>query len=76
MAEEMGVELMDEAQYRQLQTIETVDRRTSSWIRTPEDIRGQGGALFGDHRYGAMFIYHNGAESYYSARGFRALLKI
>lgn len=76
MAEEMGVELLDEADYRQLQTIEVVDRKTSSWIRTPADIRKLGGALFGDHRYGAMFIYHNGAESYYSARGFRAMLLI
>nr|WP_037342053.1 DUF4256 domain-containing protein [Salinicoccus luteus] len=76
MAEEMGVELLDEAHYRQLQTIETVDRKTSSWIRTPADIRGQGGALFGDYRYGAMFIYHNGADSYYSARGFRAVLHV
>ena len=76
MAEGMGVELLDEAHYRQLQTIEVVDRKTSSWIRTPADIRKRGGALFGDHRYGAMFIYHNGAESYYSARGFRAVLHI
>lgn len=76
MAERMGVELLDEAHYRQLQTIEVVDRKTSSWIRTPADIRKRGGALFGDHRYGAMFIYHNGAESYYSARGFRAVLHI
>lgn len=76
MAEEMGVELLDESHYRQLQAIEAVDLKTSSWISTPSDIRELGGGLFGDYRYGTVFIYHNGAESYYSARGFRSVLHV
>ena len=75
-AREMGVALLDEAQYRQLQTLGTFDLRTSSWIDTPEDVRNLGGALFGDRRYGRVFVYHNGAQSYYAARGFRGLLRV
>lgn len=67
----MGAELLDEAAYRRLQALGPVDTKTSSWLKTPADIRGLGGALFGDHRYGTVFIYHNGADSYYAARGFR-----
>lgn len=76
MAKEMGVELLDESQYRFLQQFGKFDTKTSSWLRTPEPIRKLGGAIFGDWRYGQVFIYHNGAESYYAARGFRALLKV
>jgi hypothetical protein len=75
-AEEMGVELLDEEQYRRLQTLGEFDRKSSSWILTPDRIRKSGGALFGDRRFDAVFIYHNGAESYYAARGFRGILKI
>ncbi|MBX3173414.1 MAG: DUF4256 domain-containing protein [Gemmatimonadaceae bacterium] len=71
LAEQMGVEMLDEAQYRALQELGRFDAKTSSWIRTPETIRKLGGALFCDWRYGAVFTYHNGAESYYAARGFR-----
>lgn len=74
MAARMGAVLMDEAHYRMLQAVETVDEKTSSWIATPEDMRKLGGALFGDARYGRVFFYHNGAESYYAARGFRVYL--
>ncbi len=76
MAAEMGVEVLDESQYRQLQEHGPFDTKTSSWIVTPESVRGQGGALFGDHRYGQTFVYHNGAQSYYAARGFRCLLRV
>ncbi|MDZ5782384.1 DUF4256 domain-containing protein [Marinococcus luteus] len=76
MAQAMGVELLTEEQYHALQKLEKVDTKTSSWIQTPEEIRNLGGALFGDHRYGRTFIYHNGAESYYAARGFRGILKV
>ncbi|MCP9199978.1 DUF4256 domain-containing protein [Gramella sp. GC03-9] len=72
----MEVELMTEAQYRKLQRIDNFDTKTSSWLQTPEEIRELGGAIFGDFRYGRVFIYHNGVESYYAARGFRAMLKI
>lgn len=71
MAREMGVELLDEEKYTFLQSIKKVDTKTSSWIKTPENIRALGGAIFGDYRFGRVFIYHNGAESYYAARGFR-----
>lgn len=71
MAEEMGIELLDEEQYRFLQQFGPFDTKTSSWLLTPDDIRRNGGAIFGDWRYGHVFIYHNGAESYYAARGFR-----
>lgn len=76
LAAEMGVELLTEAEYRQLQTLGEFDLKTSSWIATPTAIRDRGGALFCDRRYGQVFTYHNGAESYYAARGFRALLRV
>jgi hypothetical protein len=76
LAGEMGVELLTEDQYRELQKIGEFDTRTSSWIKTPADVRKLGGALFGDRRYGRVFIYHNGAQSYYAARGFRAMLRV
>lgn len=72
----MAVEILDEEQYRYLQTLGEFDLKTSSWIKTPDNIRKLGGALFGDRRYDTVFIYHNGAESYYAARGFRASLTI
>lgn len=71
VAAAMGVELLDEAQYRDLQRLGEFDLKTSSWIRTPEEVRALGGALFGDRRFGRVFVYHNGAQSYYAARGFR-----
>ncbi len=76
MAEEMGVELLNEQQYRALQELENFDLKTSSWIRTPENIRKLGGALFCDRRYNAVFTYHNGAESYYGSRGLRGMVKL
>ncbi|MFZ9887597.1 MAG: DUF4256 domain-containing protein [Myxococcota bacterium] len=76
LAEAMGVELLSEARYRALQQLVACDTKTSSWVVTPEDIRQLGGALFCDRRYGKVFTYHNGAESYYAARGFRALLRV
>ena len=76
MAAEMGVELLTEEQYRTLQTLGVFDAKTSSWILTPPDVRALGGALFGDRRYGRVFTYHNGAGSYYAARGFRGLLRV
>lgn len=76
MAKEMGIDLLNEEQYRLLQSLEPVDRKTSSWLLTPPAIRKEGGAIFGDYRYGQVFIYHNGAQSYYAARGFRAALKV
>lgn len=76
MAEEMGIELLDEEQYLHLQTLGEFDTKTSSWIKTPDAIRKLGGALFGDRRYGRVFTYHNGADSYYSGRGFRGMLKV
>jgi len=76
LAHELGVELLSEAQYRALQQLGEFDRKTSSWILTPPEIRKLGGALFCDRRYGQVFTYHNGAESYYAARGFRGLLKV
>lgn len=76
MAAEMGVSILTEEEYRHLQTLGTFDSKTSSWIATPDAIRKLGGALFCDYRYGTVFTYHNGAESYYAARGFRASLKI
>lgn len=71
MAAAMGVEVLDETAYRRLQALGPVDTKTSSWLRTPPDIRELGGAIFGDYRYGTVFIYHNGADSYYAARGVR-----
>jgi hypothetical protein len=76
MAEEMGIELLDEEQYRELQSLGTVDTKTSGWIRTPPEIRRLGGAVFAEHRYGCVFAYHNGAQSYYAARGFRGSLRV
>ncbi|MBS1487098.1 MAG: DUF4256 domain-containing protein [Bacteroidetes bacterium] len=76
MAAEIGIELLTEEQYRELQRLGKFDTKTSSWIHTPAAIREQGGAIFADYRYGHVFIYHNGAESYYAARGFRGLLRV
>jgi len=76
MAESMGIQLLTEAEYRELQKLGNFDTKTSSWIATPEDIRTLGGALFCDRRYNHVFTYHNGAESYYSGRGFRASLRV
>jgi hypothetical protein len=75
-AQSMGVELLDEAQYRALQELGTFDAKTSSWLTTPADIRKRGGAIFGDWRYGRVFVYHNGAQSYYAARGFRGAVRV
>lgn len=76
MASEMGIELLSEEQYRELQKLGKFDTKTSSWIKTPETIRKLGGSLFADFRYGHVFIYHNGAQSYYAVRGFRGCLKV
>ncbi|MFN8431437.1 MAG: DUF4256 domain-containing protein [Spirosomataceae bacterium] len=76
MAAEMGVEVLTEEQYRFLQTLGNFDLKTSSWIITPPEIRKRGGALFGDRRYDHVFTYHNGADSYYAARGFRSASKV
>ncbi len=74
MAEEMGIEVLSETQYRELQKLGMFDTKTSSWVKTPDDIRKLGGAIFCDCRYNTVFMYHNGAESYYAARGFRGVL--
>jgi uncharacterized protein DUF4256 len=76
MAAAIGIELLTEEQYRQLQKLGNFDTKTSSWVKTPADIRELGGALFCDRRYNTVFLYHNGAESYYAARGFRGSLKV
>jgi hypothetical protein len=76
MASEIGVEILTEVEYRELQKLEKFDSKTSSWIKTPTNIRKLGGAIFADYRYGQVFIYHNGAESYYAARGFRGSLRV
>jgi hypothetical protein len=76
MAADMGIELLTEEQYRELQQLGKFDLKTSSWIKTPDNIRKLGGAIFCDRRYDAIFVYHNGAESYYAARGFRGSLRI
>ena len=76
MAADMGIELLTEGQYRELQKLGDFDTKTSSWMKTPADIRKLGGALFCDRRYGHVFVYHNGADSYYSARAFRGSLKV
>lgn len=73
MAASMGIELLTEAQYRQLQRLGEFDLKTSSWVKTPADVRSRGGSLFCDRRYGLVFLYHNGAQSYYAARGFRGV---
>jgi len=75
MADAMGIELLTEQQYRQLQELGKFDTKTSSWVKTPSDIRQLGGAVFCDRRYDTVFLYHNGAESYYAARGFRGCVK-
>jgi hypothetical protein len=76
MAATIGAPLLDEAEYAALQAVDAFDRKTSSWILTPPEVRKRGGALFGDRRYGRVFVYHNGADSYYAARGFRCCLRI
>jgi hypothetical protein len=76
MAAAMGIELLTVEQYRELQQLGNFDTKTSSWVKTPSDIRKLGGALFCDRRYGNVFVYHNGAQSYYSARGFRGSLRV
>ena len=76
LATTMGIVLLSEEQYRELQKLGNFDTKTSSWIETPADIRKLGGAIFADFRYGNVFVYHNGAESYYAARGFRGALKL
>ncbi|MBG42398.1 MAG: hypothetical protein CL530_00340 [Aequorivita sp.] len=76
MATEMGIELLTEKQYRELQQLGKFDIKTSSWLNTPENIRKLGGAIFGDFRFDTVFIYHNGAQSYYAGRGFRGALRV
>ena len=76
MATAMGIEMLTEEQYRDLQKLGEFDTKTSSWVQTPDDIRELGGALFCDRRFGHVFLYHNGAESYYAVRGFRGLLRV
>ncbi|AWA30207.1 DUF4256 domain-containing protein [Flavobacterium magnum] len=76
VAERMGIELLTETQYRSLQQLGQFDTKTSSWVKTPDDVRQRGGALFCDRRYDMVFLYHNGADSYYAARGFRGILEI
>lgn len=76
VANEMGITILTEEEYRELQKIGNFDNKTSSWVLTPDDIRALGGAIFCDYRYGRVFMYHNGAESYYAARGFRGMLKV
>lgn len=76
LATEMGIEILTEEEYRKLHTLGKFDTKTSSWLKTPENIRKLGGAIFGDFRFDTIFIYHNGAESYYGGRGFRGVLKV
>jgi hypothetical protein len=76
MAAAMGIELLTEEQYREFQRLEAVDTKTSSWLKTPPEIRKLGGAIFGDRRFNTVFVYHNGAESYYGGRGFRGWLRV
>ena len=76
MAHNMGIELLTEEQYRELQRLGNFDTKTSSWLKTPDDVRKLGGALFADFRYGNVFVYHNGAQSYYASRGFRGILRV
>ena len=76
MASSLGIEILTETQYRELQKLGEFDTKTSSWVKTPPNVRKLGGALFCDRRYGQVFVYHNGAESYYAARGFRGLVSV
>lgn len=76
MAAEMGIEILSEEEYRTLQTLGQFDTKTSSWLKTPDAIRKHGGAIFGDRRYDHVFVYHNGAQSYYAVRGFRGRLRV
>lgn len=76
MAADMGIDVLSEKEYRDLQKLEKFDTKTSSWLKTPEDIRDLGGAIFADYRFGRVFVYHNGAQSYYGGRGFRGLLRV
>ncbi len=76
IASSLGIEMLTEQQYRELQELGEFDKKTSSWVTTPSNIRDLGGALFCDRRYGQVFVYHNGAESYYAARGFRGRIKV
>ena len=76
MAKSMGIEILTEAQYRDLQKLGKFDEKTSSWLKTSPEVRKLGGAIFGDFRYGQVFVYHNGAQSYYGARGFRGILRV
>ena len=76
MAAAMGAELLTEEQYQELQKLGNFDTKSSSWLKTPDDIRKLGGAIFGDRRFGRVFVYYNGAESYYSGRGFRGWLRV
>ncbi len=76
MADDMGIELLTEEDYQALQKLGTVDTKTSSWLATPKEVRSLGGAIFGDWRFGRVFIYHNGADSYYGVRGFRGKLRL
>jgi hypothetical protein len=76
MAEKMAVDILTEQQYRALQGLEPFDLKSSSWVKTPQGIRDRGGALFGDRRYDTVFIYHDGASSYFGVRGFRAMLRV
>lgn len=76
IAKEIGIEVLNEEEYRNLQMLDIFDTKTSSWIATPESVRKLGGALFGDRRYDRVFIYHNGADSYYAARGFRGKVRV
>lgn len=76
LAADMGIEILDENQYRKLQNLGEFDTKTSSWIKTPDKIRDLGGAIFADYRFGTVFVYHNGADSYYAARGFRGSVRV
>lgn len=76
MADEIGIELLTEAQYEALQRLGRFDTKTSSWLKSPDAVRSLGGAIFGDRRYDRVFVYHNGAQSYYAARGFRGILRV
>lgn len=76
LAAEIGIEMLDEAEYRELQKVGPFDTKTSSWLKTPDDIRALDGGIFGDYRYGTVFMYHNGVQSYYASRGFRGKLVV